>query len=223
MPIRKPVRKSLSRQVLENMESLIRDGEWAVGQRIPSEPELMRLFQVGHNTVREAVQGLVHTGMLCVRPGDGTYVTATDKLDAALTNRLCEEAVPARILEARLAIEQAVVALAARRCTPAELADIEAAWARCGERTGRGIEDDMAFHIAIADAAGNPLLSHIYRVIVDYLRSQFSDLLAERQYDPAALRLHEELLQALRRRDETSARNIVAKIVDFDYSHLPAE
>ena len=111
MPIRKPVRKSLSRQVLESMESLIRDGEWAVGQRIPAEPELMRLFMVGHNKVREDVQGLEQTGMLCVRPGDGTYVTATDKLDAALTHRLCEEAVPSRSLEARLAIEQAGVCL----------------------------------------------------------------------------------------------------------------
>lgn len=214
-PLRRPVRKSLARQVRENMESLIREGEWPVGARIPAEPELMRLFQVSHNTVREAVQGLIHAGLMVARPGDGTYVIAADRFDAALDNRL-HQADMTRILEARLAIEKAIVALAAQSRTESDLVAMRAALAKCRRRTGDGIDDDMAFHACIADATRNPILSQIYRVIVDYLCRHLGAALTERQYDPAALALHDELLLAMERRDAEAAQHIVEQIVAFD-------
>ncbi len=217
--IRRPVRKSLSHQVRESMETHIREGEWKVGDKIPAEPELMELFGVGHNTVREAVQGLTHGGMLAVRPGDGTYVIATDKLDAALDDRL-QRVDTERILEARLAIEQSIVALAANSRTESDLANMQTALAKCKERSGHGIEDDMAFHAAIADATRNPILSQIYRVITGHLSRHFTEALSERQYDTDALALHDELLEALRNRDRDRARRIVAEIVAFDTRNI---
>lgn len=215
MFIRRPIRKSLSRQVLESMEALIREGKWPVGSRIPAEPELTRLFDVSHNTVREAVQGLIHAGMLVARPGDGTYVTATDRLDAALDNRL-HQADMARVLEARLAIEKAIVALAASHRTEEDLKAMEAALEQCKSRAGKGIDDDMAFHALIADATRNPILSQIYRVIAGHLCRHFESVLAERQYEPAALALHDELLECMRSQDADRAQKIVERIVAFD-------
>lgn len=215
LPVRKPVRRSLSHQVLESMETLICEGAWKVGDRIPSEPELMKLFQVSHNTIREAVQGLTHAGMLIARPGDGTYVTATDRLDAALAHRL-KQADMGRILEARLAIEKAIVALAAIHCTQEDVEAMEEALARFKERRGDGIEDDMAFHLCIANATRNPILSQIYRVIAAYLSQHFAATLCERQYEPAAIALHESLIDAMRQRDASAAQQLVARIVEFD-------
>ncbi len=221
MPVKRPVRKSLARQVRESMESLIREGEWKVGERIPSEPELTELFQVSHNTLREAVQGLIHAGMLAARPGDGTYVTATDRLEAALDDRL-HHADMERILEARLALEKAIVALAAASRTEEDLERMRAALATCRVRRGNGIDDDMAFHAVIAEATRNPILSQFYGVIVEYLRRHFAAALSERQYDPAALVLHDELVAAMERRDAAAAQSIVERIVAFDTAALPA-
>lgn len=222
MPLRRPSRKSLSRQVLESMESLIREGEWALGSKIPAEGELTKLFEVSHNTVREAVQGLIHAGLLVARPGDGTYVIAGDRLDAALDDRLrAEDMDLARILEARLAIEQAIVALAAQSCTEEDLQAMERALERCRHRSEPGIEADMAFHACIADSTRNPILSQIYRVIAEHLSRHFSQALEERQYEPAALALHDDLLRALRRHDPAAARDTVEKIVAFDSESLP--
>ncbi len=220
MPVKRPVRKSLARQVRESMESLIREGEWKVGQRIPAEPELMEMFQVSHNTLREAVQGLIHAGMLAARPGDGTYVTATDRLEAALDDRLRHEEME-RILEARLALEKAIVALAATSRTEEDLQRMRAALGVCRARRGNGIDDDMAFHAIIAEATRNPILSQFYGVIADYLRRHFAVALGERQYDPAALAMHDELLVAMERRDATAAQAIVERIVAFDTAALP--
>lgn len=219
--IRKPVRQSLSRQVRESMETLIREGEWRVGEKIPAEPELKEMFGVSHNTLREAVQGLIHAGMLSARPGDGTYVTASDRLEAALDDRL--QQVDTRcILEARLAIEQAIVALAAEHRTEADLAAMRAALATCKTRRGDGIEDDMAFHAAVAAATRNPLLTQFYRVITEHLSRHFTEALRERQYDDDALALHDALLLAMEARDAARARAIVADIVAFDTRNLSA-
>ena len=70
MELKKPVRVSLSRQVLTAMESMIRSGKWKVGDRIPAEAELARAFSVSHNTIREALQSLIPWG--CWRPGPAT-------------------------------------------------------------------------------------------------------------------------------------------------------
>ena len=112
MELKKPVRVSLSRQVLTAMESMIRSGKWKVGDRIPAEAELARAFSVSHNTIREALQSLIHMGMLEARPGDGTYVMASDRFAVAVSNRLKESELP-QILEARLALEKEIARLAA--------------------------------------------------------------------------------------------------------------
>src|SRR5262249_50494448 len=87
MPVQQTARSTLSRQVIDEFERLISSGEWPLGEKIPAEPELMAALGVSRNTVREAVRALVHTGLLDARPGDGTYVTATDGLEAALDRR----------------------------------------------------------------------------------------------------------------------------------------
>lgn len=209
-------RQSLAGQLREHLEQLIQSGEWPVGKRIPAEAELKKQFGVSHNTVREAVQGLIHAGMLVARPGDGTYVIASDRLDAAFDHRL-EDADLTRILEARLAIEKAIVELAAANRSEEDLAAMSQALDICKERQGEGIEADLAFHCLIADSARNPILSQIYRILAGHLGRHLGALLAERQYEPDAIALHDALIQALRARDVTKAQRIVEKIVAFDY------
>lgn len=209
-------RQSLAGQLREQMEQQIQRGKWAVGQRIPAEAELRKQFGVSHNTVREAVQGLIHAGLLIARPGDGTYVIANDRLDAAFDHSL-EDTDLHRILEARLAMEKAIVELAAANRSEEDLQAMAEALTTCKERQGKGIEADLAFHCLIADSARNPILSQIYRILAGHLGRHLSALLAERQYEPEAIALHDELIEALRERNVAAAQRIVEQIVAFDY------
>ena len=82
-----PVRRaSLISQVTEQLRNEIRSGTWPIGSKIPTEPELSELTGTGRNTVREAVQALVHAGMLERRQGSGTYVVAVSDLGGTLGN-----------------------------------------------------------------------------------------------------------------------------------------
>src|SRR3546814_9226587 len=81
------------------MRSQINAGEWTPGMRIPTESQLSNSLGVGRNTVREAVRALVHTGVLEVRQGAGTFVLSSrdpsgllQRLDhAALHDQRSEE------------------------------------------------------------------------------------------------------------------------------------
>ncbi len=216
MDIKKPVRRrSLSRQVSEAMEEMIRRGRWQVGERIPSEPELAKSFSVSHNTLREAVQSLIHAGMLEARPGDGTYVLASDRLSVAMNNRLSESEL-SKILEARLALEKEIARLAAANRTEDDLRRMGEALAQCHRKSGTGIDDDMHFHACVADATHNPVLSELYGIIIRYIQQNLGHLLEEKQYDAGAMALHDELIKAIARRDAAHAGDIVERIVQFD-------
>lgn len=215
MDIQKPVRRSLSRQVSEAMEEMIRRGRWKVGDRIPSEPELAKSFAVSHNTLREALQSLIHAGMLAARPGDGTYVLACDRLSVAMNNRLRENELP-KILEARLALETEIARLAAANRTEADLRRMAEALATCHQKSGNGIDDDMHFHACVAEATHNPVLSELYGIIIRYIQQNLGHLLTEKQYEPRAMALHDELLSAICEQDAARAGKIIEHIVQFD-------
>ena len=88
MPLSTARRAGLVDQVIEQLRTSVRNGEWPIGGRIPNEAVLVASLGVGRNTVREAVRALAHAGIFDVRQGDGTYVRATSEVSGAL-GRLC--------------------------------------------------------------------------------------------------------------------------------------
>ena len=70
----KGVKRTLGQKTEDRLMKYILDKPVKIGERIPTEGELTELFEVGRSTVREAVKGLVTSGVLEVRRGDGTYV-----------------------------------------------------------------------------------------------------------------------------------------------------
>lgn len=85
MALGSPRRSGLSDQVITELRNQITSGEWPVGSRIPTEPELVEQLGVARNTVREAVRALAHNGLLDIRQGSGTYVVATSELAGSCT------------------------------------------------------------------------------------------------------------------------------------------
>ncbi len=87
MALGHPRRAGLSDQVIAELRNQITSGEWPVGSRIPTEPELVEQLGVARNTVREAVRALAHNGLLDIRQGSGTYVAATSELAGVMHRR----------------------------------------------------------------------------------------------------------------------------------------
>ncbi|MBF6228208.1 FadR/GntR family transcriptional regulator [Nocardia abscessus] len=161
-----PVRRtSLIAQVTEQLRAEIRSGRWSIGSRIPTEPELTELTGTGRNTVREAVQALVHAGMLERRQGSGTYVIAASDLGGTL-GKYFADAEERDVLELRLALDGTAAALAARRRDDTDIANLLRLLAERDEKWDEdpvaAIEADVQLHRAIVVASHNAVYLEFY-------------------------------------------------------------
>ncbi|HSC78914.1 MAG TPA: FCD domain-containing protein [Chitinolyticbacter sp.] len=170
MPIQKP---SLVELAVAALRERIAAGEWPLGVRIPTEPELARLLGVSRNTVREAVRVLAFCGVLSVRQGDGTYVAS--RLDPAQALQALAQAGLAEQLETRAMLEVEAARLAALRRSDADLAALRLALVARGERQpGEALDGfiarDMAFHRAVTAAAHNASLAALHDFCAESIR-----------------------------------------------------
>ncbi|SDZ37055.1 transcriptional regulator, GntR family [Micromonospora pattaloongensis] len=201
-------RQTLVRQVIEQLREQISTGEWALGAKIPTEPQLVEALGVGRNTVREAVRALVHAGVLECRQGSGTYVISTDELSGVVARRLAA-AEMADAVEVRRAFEVEAARLAALRRTPEDLAaldaalrDREAAWA--SGRVADFVEADAALHTVIVAAAHNAMLAELYASFGAALRASLTEAMRG-ALRPDRYVAHGELVEAIRAGDPARA------------------
>ncbi|MGW0994522.1 FadR/GntR family transcriptional regulator [Streptomyces sp. NPDC002523] len=166
-------RVSLVDRVIDELRGEISRGVWQVGDRIPPESQLAETLGVSRLSIREAVRVLVHTGLLTTRQGDGTYVTATDDSQVALRRHLAR-AKTGDILEVRRGLDIVAARLAATTRTEEDLTALREAMER-RITAGRAADlvaftdADVDFHLRIAEASHNPLLSDLYRNMSDAL------------------------------------------------------
>lgn len=175
MTLGQPVRRaSLISQVTEQLRSEICRGRWAVGDRIPTEPELTALTGTSRNTVREAVQALVHTGLLERRQGSGTYVVATSDIGGTL-GKYFATAHERDVQELRQTLDVTAAVLAARRRTSDDVARLEKLLAERNNRfaesdTDAAVEADIALHRAIVEASHNAVYLEFYDSLLPSIR-----------------------------------------------------
>lgn len=213
--MRNVARTSLVDAAIEELRGEISSGAWPVGTKIPSESQLAETLGMSRLSVREAVRVLVHAGLLTTRQGDGTYVTATDESQVALRRRL-DRAAAMDIIDVRRGLDMVAARLAATRRTPEDLALMREALERrdAAARTGdldAFADADVAFHLHVADAAHNPLLTDLYRSMSEALRDSVRNMeQAVFEYDDS----HAELMRAVE--DGDAARAIGAGVTILD-------
>lgn len=216
-----PKRSTLVPQVIEILQDNINSGRWPLGSRLPLEAELLAQYKVSRVTLRQAVQALVHVGMLETIQGNGTFVRAASELDAVLGRYLDNEQLT-YVLEARLAIEGEAAEIAATRAT-AE--DLERMHAILNESRRAAAADDpeglaplsAAFHLAVVDAAGNPVISQLYRALEEGTARSLREVSAHQPLT-AFVDEHSAILDAIRaRRGDvalTAARHHLTAVID---------
>lgn len=108
-----PLRPPLADEVVDKLQDAIAQGRWKVGDRFPSEPELIAEMGVSHGTLRETIKALARTGIFEVRRGDGTYVRATSEISGT-AQRVYREHADQDVLQVRFALDTQSSRLAAQ-------------------------------------------------------------------------------------------------------------
>jgi len=148
----------LSDEVYDQLLALLGSGTWLRDTRLPSEHELAKRFAVSRPILRQALARLRTEGRLYSRKGSGTYVREVVEPSRITFDPLGSIPEVRSFLEFRCSVESEMTARATRRADPDAIAEVGQARRRLEDAlaTGApGVEEDVAFHMAIAQATGN--------------------------------------------------------------------
>ncbi len=211
----------VSDSVREQITNLILAGELKVGDRLPTESELARQLGVSKVPVREAMISLQQMGLLTSRRGahGGVFVCepGPEPVGEALTLMLrLGRASVADLTQARLVIEPMVASMAARLATDQDLARLEETLLQyqtvVEQDQPRSIRD-LDFHVALADACGNPVFILILKAMTPllYTNVRLRKLPAKERY--LGLKGHQDIFDAVRQGDPQAAQEAMARHV----------
>lgn len=209
-------KRSLVELAVERMRQRILQGDWHVGQRLPTEPELAIELGISRNTVREAMRVLAFSGLVEIRQGDGSYLrTAQDPLQAVQAMSRCT---PEQARETRHILEAEAIGLAALRRTDQDLIALRESLAgSAGHFHGdldTYISCDMVFHQQLVDAAHNPALSELYRYFSGVVAAAVQHNLSAEPRCQATFDLHGQILDAIEQRDPERAKRLSRALIE---------
>jgi GntR family transcriptional repressor for pyruvate dehydrogenase complex len=179
-PLYRAVKTSrLFEQIVQQVEDSILQGQLKPGDQLPAERDLAQRFGVSRTAVREAVKTLREKGLVEAYSGRGTFVTngtsqaMRQSLDLMI--RINPQEGSTNLAELRLVLEPEIAGLAATRIEEQLLITMREAVAvmtRNLHDPDAYVEADLDFHLALAEAAGNPLILSLLDSIVGLLRDQ---------------------------------------------------
>lgn len=178
MPIQAVEPRRLYRQVADQLRQLIDSGEFAVGDRLPTERDLADQLAISRPTVREALIALEVEGRIRIRVGSGIYVT--DPPNAAASEAATDEG-PFELLRAREFIEGAIAAEAALHVRPADLKLLDDVLRRIEAMRHPNkmtIALDREFHTAVAGILENAVLVRFIGELFDQRMNPYFERLS---------------------------------------------
>lgn len=190
----------------------LKSGTWRAGHRIPTERALCEQFGLGRSAVRRVLAQLKEAGLITQTVGSGTYVTEqAPGLLPALGGTSLATTSPAELMEARMALEPAIVELVVRNATPADFARMTQCCDQAEQATTLDAFEhwDGLLHEVIAEAAHNSFIGTVFR-LMNQARAQGEwGMLKRKSVTPerraAYQREHRALVAALRERDLATA------------------
>ncbi|QIQ20419.1 FCD domain-containing protein [Zophobihabitans entericus] len=207
----------LYQDIGNELKSLLKNGTYKIGERLPPERDIAETFGVSRTVVREALIMLELENLITVKKGSGVYVIGLPDETLSEHDKLIEETDvgPFELLQARQLIESNIASFAATQIVKSEIMELRAILEQ--ERLildGGSVDDysaDEMFHIAIAKATKNSVLESMLNDLWqkrysskmwDKLHSRIQD----HSYRKKWLVDHEKILQALQMRDAKAAR-----------------
>jgi len=177
-----PQSKPLYEQVVELIEARIINGEYRLGDQLPTEFELAAQYRVSRTVIREAMKTLKERGWVDTRVGKGTFVIDNVSRGVGASFDVIVRRNPdlgfEHLIEVRELLEPGIAALAAERASAEQIQAMRQAVEQM-EHAANNTADmddflagDYTFHTLMAQATGNPLVPSILQPVVTLMRDQ---------------------------------------------------
>lgn len=166
-------------KIIKQIRTLITSGQLKPGDKLPSERKLSDKLGVSRSHVREALQKLDFYGILKTLPQSGTVVAGIGitALEGLISDVLkIENNDFASLVETRILLEIESAKLAAERRTEDDIANIQHALNAYEAQVndgGKAVEEDLMFHLKIAEASKNSVLNSLMLIITPDIIKNF--------------------------------------------------
>lgn len=190
----------------------IRNGNWILGEKIPSENTLCKELNVSRVSVRSALQQFIAQGVLESIHGKGTYLRSVNLTDLGIgkeemqtqenTEEICA------LLEFRSMLEPQVCEAVARTASPeliAKMSEYLNEMEKSKDDNETFVENDIKFHMSICEELHNPILVQVMSDIFEKRRETYKLLRVVTGYY-GGVYYHSLLLDAFRKQDGKRAK-----------------
>ncbi len=213
-----PKKEKLHEAIVAQIKGLIHSKKLGVGDKLPSERELAVLFAVSRVVLREALRSLEQAGLIEIKPGPAGGAFIARNLHKPLFHAASDlfhggELTLKYFSEARRAIECFIVKLAAERAKPEDLARLREINERLLgeiEDKGRFRENNGAFHVAVAEIAGNPLLTLMVQSLIDLLNVVYPTPSQSGEFIRNTYQRHLAIIEAMEQKDSVRCEELMA-------------
>lgn len=214
---------NLTYQLTHDLGNAIVKGKYKIGDGLPTEAELCAEYDVSRSATREAVKMLSAKGLIISRPKKGIRVLPesdwnmfdTDVLTWILSSNPSLSLLKS-FTEVRAAIEPQAAALAATNATFEDIEEIENALNRM-EQSEKGLDDpldsDIAFHVAVLKASGNPFIKQLSDFISTALKVSIR-YTNKTKGEEGDVQKHADILNTIKSRNPEKAHHAVKTILD---------
>jgi GntR family transcriptional repressor for pyruvate dehydrogenase complex len=216
-PIKNIKSEKIQDQVYEQLRTLLLDGHWKAGEKIPSEAELCRMSGVSRVSVRTALKSLIAQGFLVSKQGEGTFVVDVSvamNMDLLVPIIGLDKKNILEVLEYRKILEVGIVPQIFANLTDSDLdyleQNVQALEKLSDDQIETNAEIDLAFHRKLCVISGNSLIIKVNQILGNLFRKSMEDVVLAlgnrrgRDY-------HRKIMEAMKHRDLPKTESLLAE------------
>lgn len=221
------VKASISRQIAEQLRNAIVNGQFKIGERLPTEDELAQRYGVSRPSVREALKRLAAQNLVRARRGptggnfvvQPSYEELAESLSGAVTLLVGMGALDIEeIIEARRILQGSCLQQAVTSVNTQHLREIENALARQQDPETSDEEfcqADVAFHRALVDATDNGMLRFVMYTVIEALIPVTNMVVTVVRERSDIISLHRQMLDHLGQGNASGLREKMDELLDY--------
>lgn len=213
-------------RLVDELSEMIVSGKYK--DRLPSENDLAKAFNVSKTCIREAKGALIALGAIKVHPGRGTEISNNAKEVLLFKRFIFDDGIPIKlidVMEGRRVLEPSLSSLAAERAEENDLAIIKADLTNMekAKNNSQFLRHDLGFHLAVAKASKNQFLSEIYEGMRKLLTKVLLEVLRIETVRKRALMFHKKIYHSIESKDAQKAYEESKKHIEFVINLLNKE
>ncbi|MCF6092848.1 FadR family transcriptional regulator [Microaerobacter geothermalis] len=222
--------RKISDEVYNQLKTMILNGKFPPGSKLPSTRELCELFNVGRSAIRDALSSLKGMGLISIKQGEGIFVNSYNPSLIFHRISLINSQDVIKLYQVRKMLEVEAAGLASINRTSDQLEKMTNAISQMENPSNETMvwQSDYQFHMAVSNATGNQFLHQLMISISESMKKAifevhhfiFSDQKVAKEMVCQHVRIYEAIKNGDASKAKETMRHHLLEVESIIYEHL---